>query len=553
MAATATNDTSSTTPLDQPVNPTRTTASSIARSTLLVIVAFGVAKGISLLQTFIIARAFGVSAEYDAYSLANQLPEIIFNLIAGGALAFAFLPVFTGLLARNENTTAWKTASHVINTFFTATLFVSLFAFVFAPTLISSVVAPSFSPENQALAASLMRVLLLSTILFSISGVVMGILQSHNRFLLPALAPILFDLGILFGVLFLIDSMGIFGLAWGAVIGAAAHLAIQIPGLFRVQARWFPEFGWRDPNFRRVLVLMLPRVIDLGLISVVAVIVGRIQSGYVGAASAYGWGWRLMQIPETLIGTAMGVVIFPTLAALSSLGDQDGKRDAMSGALRFILFATIPSAVALIVAGRPLIAILEGNAFDAEATDLVFSALQLFALGIIIHSVLEVVARSFYADKDTYTPLIAALAGAAVNIIAAFVFSSLVAGDQATPTLVGGLALANTLGVTIEVAVLMFILRRRWRGLNETALGRTVGKTVAASLIMAVVMIALLTLWNSTVGEAGFVLLIARLVVVYGGGAVAFFAAAYLLNMEEVRVFILRLLRRTRDAEVASA
>lgn len=525
----------------------------VARSTFIVMAAFATAKGISLIQTWVIARTFGISPEYDAFVAANRLPEIIFNLIAGGAIAFAFIPVFTGLLARNETKQAWKTASHVANTIFLLTLIASSVAFLLSDWLVTNMIASGFSPEIQALTARLMRVLLIGTMIFSISGIVMGILQSHNRFLLPALAPIMYDLGILFGVLFLIKPFGIYGLAIGAVLGAALHLLIQIPGLFIVRARWSAEFGWRDPHLRKVIVLMIPRMADLGLISLSAIITTNILSRLgPGATSAYDWGWRLMQIPETLIGTAMGTVIFPTLAAFSSLGNLDGKRSAFSGSVRFILIGTIPSAIFLIVAGRPLLSLLQGGAFDDMAVSLVYSTLQFFAIGIIVHSVLEVVARSFYADKDTLTPLWVALGGAIVNIGIALLFTGILTGT-ASPEQVGILALANTLGVTFEVVVLSYLLRRRWSGLDESHIGKTALKALIASLIMGAVIFALEGFWVTlgltgrgtlwTIVELGITLLVAGII---------FLAAAWMLRIEEVKTFFLQAFRRIRPVQAES-
>jgi putative peptidoglycan lipid II flippase len=548
-----------------------TNRSQLARSTVLVMVAFGLAKVVSLAQTVIIARTLGISAEYDAFVAANRLPEVIFNLIAGGAIAFAFIPVFTGLLAQREDITAWKTASHVVNTVFGLTLAVSIIVFLLAPWLVATQIAPGFSPAAQAQTTEMMRILLVSTIIFSISGMVMGILQSHNRFLLPALAPILFDLGILAGVIFLLPMMGIYGLAVGAVIGAALHLGVQIPGLFRVKARWFPEFGWNDPHFRRIVRLMIPRVADLGLISLSALVSQNLLSRLgEGATSAYDWGWRLMQIPETLIGTAMGVVIFPTLAALSSVGDEDGKRSAMSGALRFIYAATIPSAVFLIVGGRTLISILEGNAFDTAATSLVYSALQAFALGIVVHSMLEVVARSFYADKDTLTPLFAAAGGAILNIGFAALFSGALQRTSALAVLVpptvhvtslpiglfqfpaapegvGILALANTLGVAFEVVVLMWILRKRWHSLAENEMARTALKTLAASLAMGLSVAVVGFVWTALgLSGRGTILTLVQAGSEITVGGLVFLGAAYVLKMDEVRTLLTQGYQRLR-------
>ena len=519
----------------------------IARSTLIVMAAFAAAKAISLLQTWIIARSFGINPEYDAFVAANRLPEIIFNLIAGGAIAFAFIPVFSGLLAKSETRQAWKTASHVGNTIFLLTLIASGIAFILSDWLVSALISPGFEPEIQALTAGLMRVLLIGTILFSVSGLVMGILQSHNRFLLPALAPIMYDLGILFGVIFLIEPLGVYGLAVGAVLGAVLHLLIQVPGLFQVRARWFPEFGWKDPNLRQVVVLLLPRIVDLGLISVSAIITTNLLSRLgPGSTAAYDWGWRLMQIPETLIGTAMGTVIFPTLAALSTLGDLNGKRQAFSGSVRFILIGTIPSAIFLIVAGRPLLELLEGGAFDGLAVDLVYSTLQFFAIGIVIHSVLEVVARSFYADKDTLTPLWVAFGGAAVNIVVALAFTGVLTGT-ANPSQVGILALANTLGVTFELVALSLVLRRRWNNLDESRIGRTALKALIASLIMGAVIFALEGTWSALgLSDRGLLWTVIGLGITLVASALVFLAAAWLLRIEEVKTFFVQIYRRIR-------
>jgi putative peptidoglycan lipid II flippase len=510
----------------------------LARSTILVIAAFGLAKAISLAQTVLIAQVFGVRAEMDAFASANRIPEQIFNLIAGGALAHAFIPIFTGFLARGDTEGAWRTARHVVNTVFVLTLMVSIVVFVTAPWLVANVVAPGFDAATHQQTVELMRILLVSTLIFSVSGISMGILQSHNRFLLPALAPIMFDIGILAGVVFLLRPYGVHGIAIGAVLGSALHFAIQIPGLIRVRARWWPDLDLRDPVLWRVVRLMLPRVAGLGVIGLNFLVMNNIASRMgTGSVAALDWGWRLMQIPETLIGTAMGTVIFPTLAALSELGDEHGKRDAMSGALRFILIATIPSAVGLIVVGRPLISLLERGAFDASASDLVYSTLRFFALGLIVHSTLEVVARSFYADKDTLTPLWAALGGAAINLVLAVVLSDIIG--------VSGLALANSCGVAFEVIVLLWMLRRRWHGINESLLGRTVVKTLAASLVMALAIALVDAAWNA-VGLAGrgLVLTGVQIAVEVIIGAGVFLAVATALKMGEVRTLMGLVLRR---------
>lgn len=541
----------------------------LARSTVIVMVAFGLAKVISLAQTFIIARVFGVGAEWDAFVTANRIPELIFTLIAGGALAHAFIPIFSGYLAREDHAGGWRVASQVINFIFGVTFIASVIAYFAAPWLIANFVAPGFTAEAQATTVGLMRVLLISTLIFSVSGIVMGILQSFNHFLLPAVAPMMFDVGILIGVLFFLPAFGVYGIAYGAVLGAALHLGVQIPGLIRFRARWTPSFGLRNPVLWRVIRLMLPRVAGLGVFSVNFIVMNNIASRLgTGSVSALDWGWRLMQIPQTLIGTAMGTVIFPTLAQLSALGDENGKRANMTGALKFIMIGSIPSSLGLIFVGRPLISLLEGGQFDASASDLVYSTLQFFALGLIVHSVLEVIARSFYADGDTLTPLWAALGGAAINLVLSFTLSGVAQAESALSAygviaatapgflaprpdfgFVGGLALANSLGVMFEVVFLMFILRKRWHGINENALATTTLKTLAASLVMTAAIVAVDLLWVALDLEArGRMLLIVEIAVQVVVGILVFVGTAALLRMEELRALLNLVLRRRTEA-----
>jgi putative peptidoglycan lipid II flippase len=525
-------------------------------------VLFSLAKLISLVQKQIILNRFGVGAEWDTFVAANQVPEQVVNLIAGGALTYAFIPVFGGLLTRfNSNSTAenqaavWKLASNVWNTIFATALVMAVLIFISAPWLVAHVVAPGFNAESAAQTVGLMRILVFSLLIFSVSGLTVGVLQSHQRFVLPALAAIVYDFGVLFGAIVLSRRFGVYGIAYGAVIGAAGHFLIQVPGLIACRAHWQLRLDWRDPDLRRVIRLMIPRAIGLGLLNVNLLIAINMASGLgAGASSAYNWGWGLMQLPETLIGTAMGVVIFPTLATLSAANDLNGKRAALSGAWRFILIGAIPSAVLMIVAGRQLLSLLKGGAFDTTGVNAIYSALVFFALGLIAHSSVEVVARSFYADQDMVTPLFVAMLSAVINftlLLLVFNFArpylaldvNLAAkfdlGLRLNPLSVAGLALANTIAVSTEVGVLIFILHRRWQGLDDRALWLTAGKALVSSVVMGAVVAGLF----AVLGEHGPLWLRDGLALLVG--AIVFIGVALLLRTREVTDFIRLVARRT--------
>jgi putative peptidoglycan lipid II flippase len=313
----------------------------------------------------------------------------------------------------------------------------------------------------------------------------------------------------------------------------------------RVRARWQARVDWHDPALREVMILMIPRAIGLFLENVNVLIALNLASHLQsGSVAAYNRGWTLMQLPETLIGTAMGIVIFPTLAMLSASGDMRGKRAAMSGALRFILIASIPAAVALFIAGRPLVTLLEGGAFDAQSADRVFRVLQFFTLAIITQSTVEIVARSFYADKDTITPLWIALFTAALNFGLALLLVNVFN--------VAGLALANGLAVGCQMILLILVLRRRWHGIDEAALLWTTLKAIAASAAMAVALVLVGTVLAKVPFTAGRTGSIVAAVIQFGIGGLVYLAVGLLLRMEEIRALPRIMLHRQSTFTAAS-
>jgi putative peptidoglycan lipid II flippase len=423
-------------------------------SALIVGAGFLVSKITGILDDLILARTIKPGPELDAYYAAFGLPDLLFTLIAGGALASAFIPVFTRFLTQENRSGAWKLFSAVTNTAFIAAAIGSGVLALFAPWIVSTTVGRGFSPEYQQLCANLMRVILISTVVFSISGVVMSALQANQHFFLPALAPIMYNLGILFGVIFLAPTLGVWGPAIGVVIGSVLHLLIQVPGLIKYRAKWTVWLGWRDAQLRRVVKLMIPRIIGLGAVQLAGVVTISLASTLTaGSVTALNYGWRVMQLPETLIATAIATAAFPTLSEFAARGQIAQLRSTLRTTLLLILSLTIPATIGLLLFGQWAVRVLYGT--SPEATMLITWAVHGYALGMIGHSMLEVTARTFYAQQDTWTPLYVAIVAMGVAIAASFLLR---------PSWgVGGLALANAIGVSVEVITLLFILYRRWR------------------------------------------------------------------------------------------
>jgi len=490
----------------------------VTRSAALVASFFAADKLLGVVRDAAIGHAFGASAALDAYYAAFELPDGLFTVVAGSAMATALIPVLSARIVRGEREAVWRLVSAVVNLALLCVMAMSAVAAIFAPQVIQAL-APGFRGEQAALAARLMRLVLLQTLVSSVSGIVMSVLQAHQHFLLPAAAPISYTLGRIAGALLLAPRWGIFGLAWGGLAGTVGHFLIQVPGLIRYRARWWPTL--RHPDLRPLLALMGPRVLGLGVTYVNFVLPTFLGSRLpAGAISAYEYGWRLMQFPETIIGTALGLAVFPTLAELANADDRGGLRRVASRALRLVLALAVPAGVGLLVLGRPLTALLfQRGAFDAATTDRVYAALRFFALGLVAHSALEVVSRLFYARRDMWTPFWVALGGLATNAGLGWLL---------LPTLAhGAIALSNSLGAGVQVVVLLAVAQRRLGGVGGRALTVSVARAALASALMG----------GAVMGFQGLLPGAGPLVTGVGGmavGGATYVLAALLLGSEEI-------------------
>jgi putative peptidoglycan lipid II flippase len=443
-------------------------------------------------------------------------------------LATALIPVLSARITKGDREGVWRLTSAVVNLVLIVVATVSVIAAVFAPQVIAAV-APGFDAYRASLSVQLMRLVLLQTLISSISGIAMSVLQAHQHFLLPAAAPLAYTVGRILGAWLLAPRWSIFGLAWGGLLGTVGHLLIQVPGLIRYRVRWWPTL--RHPDLGPLLRLMGPRVLGLGatyLSFVLPTFLGsRLGSG---AISAYEYGWRLMQFPETILGTTLGLTVYPTLAEKANLGERDGVRRVASWALRLALALTIPAGVGLIMLGRQLTALLfQGGAFDAQATARVYFALQFFALGLVAHSALEVASRLFYAQRDMWTPFWAALGGLALN-------AGL--GWALMPNLEhGALALSNSLGASFQVIALLIVARARLGSIEGRALTLTLVRTFCAAAVMAA------AIWGLGLALPNLGSAASSILGVLVGGT-TYIVAAVLLRSEEIVSLPGMLLRR---------
>jgi putative peptidoglycan lipid II flippase len=493
----------------------------IVRAATLVMTLFFFSRIAGLAREMIIGARFGTSAELDAYLAAFRVPDLLFQLVAGGALGSAFIPVFTGRLTRRDLTGAWRLFSAVTNLVLIVMTGLAVLAALAAPALVRTILAPGFSTEQQQLTVTLMRWMLASTIIFGVSGIMMGVLNSFQHFLLPALAPLLYNLSIIAGAWFLAPEFGVYGLVLGVVVGSVLHLQAQLIGIWWFGARYVRTLGLHNPDVREVGRLMAPRVLGLAAVQLQFWINTVLASTLVaGSLSSLNYAWLLMLLPQGIVAQAVATAAFPTFAALEAKGRLDDLRRLISGTLRGVLFLTIPAAVGLLVWRVPLIRmLLERGEFTARSTEMTSAALAFYSFGLIGHSVVEIVTRAFYALHDTRTPVAVGIGAMGLNVVLSLFLMA--------PMAHAGLALANTLAIMTEMVLLCWFLSRRLHGLDWGALGRTTVRAGLAAGVMALPLLALGTFGRDApvipLGLAGL-----------AAGAVTYLIAAGLLKMPEL-------------------
>lgn len=466
--------------------------SRLFRTSLLLAFFFGLDKIVAVLRQLIIARQFGLSKELDAFNVANNLPDLLFALISGGALAIAFIPVLSEVLSKDGRPAAWDLFARIANLAFLVTAALAVVVALAAGPLVRAEVgiAPGFERPQQDLVAELMRLNLVATMIFSVSGLVMAGLQANQHFLLPAMAPLMYNIGQIFGATILAPEtgyrlggitlpalgLGVHGLVYGVILGAALHLGIQIPGLLRYKFRWAPAIGINTEPVRKVLRLMVPRLGTMLFIQATFLVrdnlASRLESG---AVSALTYGYMIMQVPETLIGTAIGTALLPTLSEQAARQDHELFQATVERAVRVLIAITLPVAVVLSAGLRPLIELAFG--FDAQGTDLMLWVARGFLAGLIGQSVMEVAARSFYAKQNALIPLMTAGINATLyTLMGVLLFRRLGAP---------GISLADSLAFSIQAVVLILLLNRRMS--RPVQVGGTLLRAVLAGAASAAV------------------------------------------------------------------
>jgi putative peptidoglycan lipid II flippase len=519
----------------------------LAINTMIVGGAFIISRLLGVARETVIAGQFGTSAQYDTYLRAFSIPDTLFLIIIGGAVGSAFIPVFTRFMGRGQEAEAWHLTSTLINASVVLLSLSGIIMGLLAPPLVGWLIAPGADPASQAVAVDLTRILLLSPLFLGLGGWAMGILNARQHFLLPALAPVFYNLAIIAGAIFLAPSMGIYGLTWGVVAGALLHFGVQIPGLVRVGMRYSPRLNLRDAGVREVGRLILPRIAGQAAFQVNVVAMRSISSFLAaGSLSAFNYAYLLMLLPHGVFALSLATVTFPTMAAQSAEGNLEAVRVTLARAVKVLLFLTIPSAMGLFVLRTQVVAALfQFGKFNNTSTELVASALSYFAFGLVSYAVVEVITRAFYALHDTRTPVIVSLVTVGLNLgLAAFLALGLGMSQD-------GLALSLAATTTLEMLLLWALLGRKLPGwsVRSDGLWLSIFRSGAAALAMGVILFLLLPLLRNAIPASGKLEAIILAIAGVALGTAVYLGAAKALHSEEVDQATGLLLRRFRKRD----
>ncbi|EKE21506.1 MAG: integral membrane protein MviN [uncultured bacterium] len=509
--------------------PTKT----IAGAALIVSVAGILSRILGLFRDRILASKFGAGDELDVYYAAFRVPDLIYNFLIVGALSAAFIPVFTGLVAKKDKDKSWDLASGLLTLQVSIVVIISVVFFLFAPEL-TKLITPGFPEEKIMHTAALTRIMFLSPLFLGISAIFGGILVSYKRFLIYSIAPIFYNVGIIIGAVFFVEFWGVAGLAWGVVLGALMHFALQFFAVkfvgFTYQFRNIKKII-EDTNIRKVIRLMIPRSMAMGVSQINLLIVTIFASTLAsGSLAVFNFANNLQSVPLGIFGISFSIAAFPRLSALAAKDNMEKFNYVFSRTFKRILFFVIPSSLIIFSLRAEIVrAVLGAGEFDWEDTTATLWVLGFLSFSLFAQSTIPLLTRCFYALENTKTPFYAALFSESINILLVMV---LIEKFQ-----ILGLAIAFSVASIINMATLFFLLDKKFKDTKKSAMLTPIVKILIASsfLVMAIYLTrhALANFIQlKTLGEV-----LAQLIIAGGMGVSIFLIACYWLGVEEFNDF----------------
>lgn len=515
-----------------------------------------VSRFLGIFRDRILASTFGAGDTLDIYYAAFRLPDLVYNLLILGAVSAGLIPVFTTLIAKHHENEAWKLINSILNLLSVLLLIVCVALFIFAPWLIPFI-TPGFPQEKMESVVMLSRIMFLSPFFLGLSAIFSSVLQSFKKFLIYSLAPIFYNLGIIVGALVFVKWWGIYGLAWGVVLGALMHLVIQLLPIFSVGFKYKFDFNWRDKNVLAVIGMMIPRTVSLAVSQINFVIITIVASTLAaGSLTIFNLSNNLQSFPLGVFGVSLGVAALPVLSALAAHKKNKDFVQIVSSTFRQILFFIIPISTLLYVLRAQIVRVILGaGQFDWQDTRLTAACLALFCLGLFAQGTYPLIIRAFYALHNTKTPFYIGLATMVVNLLAMVLFSILLSTNNSVSFFITAilrladlwgtvdfrvlaLPLAITTSSIFELIVLMIFLRKQVGLLDGRKILDSTFRIVFSSLgggLLTYFVLQVIDIYVPTEKVWG---IFTQGFVAGTFGLIGYWALGLLFNLEEMAVFM---------------
>lgn len=499
-------------------------------------------------RDWLISEKFGAGADTDIYFAAFRIPDFIYNILIFGGIAVAFLPLFSEYYAKNKED-AWKFAANTLNAFLVFLAALAAILFLFAPQL-SAWIAPGFGAQQMEKLVAVTRLMLLSPILFGVAAIFSGVLQYFHRFVAFSLAPSLYNLGIIIGILFLAPSMGITGVALGVILGAALYLAIQIPPAVKCGFKLSFKIDFSAPSLRRVFAQIAPRTFGIASNQINQAVTTAVASSLAaGSISVFNLSNNLYGIPVGIIGISYATAAFPALSKSFAAADISGVARKFASAFRQIAYIALPASFFMFAVRGPIVDLLYFHGkFSAQAALLASASLGVFCAGIIFAALMPLVFRLFFSFQDALSPSVSTVISVAANIFLNFYFIRLLQSgggfEQAVRNIFGipagdisvlALAVAFTVANAIQFAVLVLLLKLKNPLL---VLWWEISRSFAKALVAALIMFFAVFLFSARISTATAAAELIGLAVAAAIACVVYFASTSLLKSAEPKEII---------------
>ena len=502
----------------------------IAKYAGIVIIATIFCRILGLGREIVISNKFGAGIETDAFFIAFMIPNLLRSFLGEGALNSAFIPIFAEYLTNHDRKKAEYFASNVINILIIILIIVVILGIWGAPLLIN-IIAIGFKSNmyKYQLAISLTRIIFPYIGFVAVAALFMGILNSYDHFLVPALAPSMLNISVIVFALTLSYKYGIYSIAWGVILGGIGQALIQTPVLARKKIKYSFVVDFNDPGVKKLLKLLLPAMIGLAITQINVIVDRTIASTLIdGSISALYYSNRLVQFPLGAFGIAISIAIFPTLAKQTAKNDIAEFKKSLLFGLKMLLFITIPSAMGLIVLKDPLIRLIyEHGIFSRVATNMTASALLYYSIGLFAYACVRLTTMSFYALKDTKTPVKIGIFIVFINIALDLILVKYLAHS--------GLALATSVAAILNLIVLLKVLQDKIGDFGLKSHLSFLAKIIISSIFLGVICILVSNYFGKVLDlNYKYNQIIQVIASIFSGGLV-YFISSYMLGVEEVR------------------